>query len=396
MPRKTLLFHVSNFLTGGIEKVLLELLRGLVAKGRYRIILVIAHDLRDAEKLLSQLPEQVAIRRVLDKRWHNRVRYQKMTGYLHPVEKAVWELFLPRVIRRQHLLKYRQWQAEADVIIDFDATLAPYISHLKNTRTAAYCHFAFSALWDGQKTKRDRLVRRLMQYDRVVMLCDEMKAEAAQLYPALEEKLFRIYNALDVEKVQQQSSQWPAEWAYLQHEPYLVSVGRLTEHQKDFTTVIKAYAAAVREQPFPERLVIVGEGGDREALEQLAAAEGVRDRILFTGFQPNPYPFIAAAKTFLFGSKFEGLPTVLIEAHVLKTPVIATECPTGVRELLADGTAGILVPMGDVTGMKEGLLKLLFNPLLRTSLLTEADKLLPQFHIEYALEQFERAVIGKG
>ncbi len=391
---KTLLFHVSNFGTGGIEKVLLGLLHGLDAR-KYRIILVIAHDLRDCEKWRSEIPPHVEVRRVLDKRWQNRVRYKKATGRIHPLEKAFWELFLPRVIRQQHLRKYRKWAAEADVIIDFDTTLAPYVHLFPETRTAAYCHFAFHTMWDGQKSKLDRLAARLMQYDVVVMLCDEMKDKTAMLYPQLSSRLFRLYNALDFERIAAQSKQWPPAWMQLQSEPYFVAVGRLNEQQKDFSTVIRAYAAALRESSFPEKLVIVGDGGDRLLLEAVAAAEGITERVIFTGFQANPYPFIAGARAFLFGSKFEGLPTVLIEAHALRIPVIATECPTGVRELLAGGKAGILTPVGDVAAMKDGILALLSERDLPGWLLAGTEKILPLFSLEYALAELERGVIGE-
>ena len=390
---KTLFFHVSNFLTGGIEKVLLGLLHGLDAR-KYRIVLVIAHDLRDCEKLLSQLPAHVEVRRILEKPWQNRVRYKKAKGRIHPLEKAFWELLLPRVIRRQHIRKYRQWASEADVIIDFDTTLAPYIHLFPEVRTAAYCHFAFHTMWNGRKAKLDRLAARLLQYDVVVMLCDEMKEKTAQLYPQLGPKLFRLYNALDFNQIRVQSKDWPPEWAFLQQESYFVAAGRLHEGQKDFTTVIRAFAAAVREQGIPEKLVIVGEGGDRPALTQLAAHEGVADRVIFTGFQANPYPFMAGAASFLFGSKFEGLPTVLIEAHALGLPVIATECPTGVRELLAGGAAGLLVPAGDADAMKEAIRALQSTPGLRESLLSGAEKILSFFRIEYAVKAFERGVLG--
>ena len=206
IPRKTLLFHVKNFLTGGIEKVLLELLGALVAKDKYRIILVIAHDLGPAEMLLPQLPPQVEVRRILQKPWMNRVRRKKTSGYLHPAEKAFWETFLPVVSRRKHLQYYRKWAAEADVIIDFDATLAPYIGNLKNVRTAAYLHFALATMWGGVGYKLDRLVHRLAQYDVVVTLCEEMRNDAAARYPILEPKLFRLYNALHFEKLEVQKT----------------------------------------------------------------------------------------------------------------------------------------------------------------------------------------------
>ncbi len=395
MPRKTLLFHVNNFLTGGIEKVLLELLGALVARDRYRIILVIAYDLGSAETLLPQLPPEVEVRRVMQKLWMNRIRRKKAAGYLHPAEKALWETFLPAVIRRQHIQKYRKWATEVDVIIDFDATLAPYINELKNVRTAAYLHFALATMWDGRGHKLDRLVRRLAQYEVVVTLCEEMREDAAARYPILEPKLFRLYNALNFEKLQlRKTAPVESPLKALLAQPYFVTVGRLQETQKDFTTVIRAYAAAQRNSPFQQPLIIVGDGADRRQLEALTRAEGMSEKIFFAGFQSNPYPWIAGATALLFGSKYEGLPTVLIEAQALGTSIIATECPTGVREILQSGGSGILVPVGDVAGMASGILRLLQEPGLADRFREAAQELLPQFNIQYAVREFERGVLG--
>ena len=174
-----------------------------------------------------------------------------------------------------------------------------------------------------------------------------------------------------------------------------MALGRLQETQKDFTTVIKAFAAAQRKRPFPHPLLIVGDGPDRKQLEALAVAEGVKDTVHFVGFQVNPYPFIAGATALLFGSRYEGLPTVLIEAQALGIPVVATECPTGVREILQSGRSGILVPTGDIAGMKDGILRLLREPELAVAFRQAAAELLPRFNIQYAVREFQRGVLGE-
>ena len=395
MQRKTLLFHVNNFLTGGIEKVLLELLHALVARDRYRIILVIVHDLGVAETLFPQLPEAVEVRRVLEKKWMNRVRLQKTTSYLHPAEKAFWETFLPAVVRQQHLRKYRQWAGEADVIIDFDATLAPYINELQGVRTVAYLHFALATMWDGRGYKLDRLVSRLLRYDVVVTLCDEMREDAMARYPALEPKLFRLYNALHFERLSSLKKEPVlSPLKALLEQPYFVAAGRLQETQKDFTTVIRAYAAAQQEASFSHPLIIVGDGPNRKQLEALVLSKGMAEKIFFAGFQINPYPWVFGATALLFGSRYEGLPTVLVEAQALGTPIIATECPTGVREILQAGRSGILVPVEDVEGMKEGILRILREPELASRFREAAQELLPKFNIQYAIQEFERGVLG--
>jgi glycosyltransferase involved in cell wall biosynthesis len=391
--RKAVFFHVNNFLVGGIEKVLLELLRAM-DKDRYRVVLCISYDLGDSETLLSQVPGHVEIRRVLDKPWMNYVRRKKTSGHIGPLGKAVWESFLPYFIKKEHKAKWSRWAKEADVIVDFDGTLAPYTDIIAGTRSAAYCHFSFGRIWDGRRYKRDRLAARLAKYDVVVTLCDEMREEAASLYPALEPKLARLYNALDFKQIRKLAGEDLGEHSWLLEDGYFLSVGRLQAEQKDFATVIRAYAAARRGGGIKQRLVIVGQGSDRERLEALAREEGMGDCVVFTGFQANPYRWMAGAELFLFSSKYEGLPTVLIEAQALGMPIIATACPTGVRELLMDGQAGCLVPVGDVDAMRVAIRELVQHPEKGHQYQLAAAGLLQQFDMEYAMAAFERVVLG--
>lgn len=126
--------------------------------------------------------------------------------------------------------------------------------------------------------------------------------------------------------------------------PVLLGIGRLVP-QKDFGTLLRAFAL-VRQQR-PARLMILGEGEERPALEALARDLGLADDVAMPGFVSNPYPYLQGAATFVLSSLYEGLPTVLIEALALGTPVVSTDCPSGPREILEDGQHGRLVPIRD-------------------------------------------------
>ena len=106
--------------------------------------------------------------------------------------------------------------------------------------------------------------------------------------------------------------------------PVVVAVGRLTA-QKDFATLLRAIELVRRCQPI--RLVILGDGPDRGALSALAGELGLKDCVELLGFVANPYPYMARASLFVLSSRYEGLPTVLIEALFLRTPVVSTDCP---------------------------------------------------------------------
>jgi glycosyltransferase involved in cell wall biosynthesis len=126
--------------------------------------------------------------------------------------------------------------------------------------------------------------------------------------------------------------------------PVVLAAGRLTR-QKDFATLIRAFARL--RQGRPCRLIILGDGALRGELERLAAALGIAADLDMPGFTPNPYAFMARADLFVLSSAWEGSPNVLTEALALGTPVVATDCPSGPREILDGGRIAPLVPVGD-------------------------------------------------
>jgi glycosyltransferase involved in cell wall biosynthesis len=144
--------------------------------------------------------------------------------------------------------------------------------------------------------------------------------------------------------------------------PVILAVGRLTE-QKDFPTLIRAFAQVRRDTP--ARLVILGEGRLHQTLAQLAAELGVQDDVDMPGFVDNPFQYMSRAKLFVLSSLYEGLPGVLIQALACGCPVVSTDCPGGSREILADGEYGALVPVGQVEPMADAL---------RAGMATHADR----------------------
>ncbi len=136
-------------------------------------------------------------------------------------------------------------------------------------------------------------------------------------------------------------------------EPSIVlSVGRLSR-QKDFGTLLRAFAR-VRDRR-PARLVILGEGPERESLEGLVSELGLDDAVALPGWVANPYPWMVHAGAYVLSSRWEGLPSVLIEALYCGVPIVATDCLSGPREILDDGAHGLLVPVGDVDSLAEGI-----------------------------------------
>lgn len=134
--------------------------------------------------------------------------------------------------------------------------------------------------------------------------------------------------------------------------PVVLSVGRLSR-QKDFGTLLRAFAR-VRDRR-PARLVILGEGPERGSLESLISELGLLEVATLPGWVANPYPWMANAGVYVLSSRWEGLPSVLIEALYCGVPIVATDCLSGPREILDEGAHGLLVKVGDVDALARGI-----------------------------------------
>lgn len=141
--------------------------------------------------------------------------------------------------------------------------------------------------------------------------------------------------------------------------PLVLGVGRLIP-SKGFATLLHAFAKLSERSG--AQLIILGDGEQRGELEALAAELGIADRVSFPGFVLNPYAFFARAHVFALASEHEGLPTVLIEALSAGAHVVSTDCSSGVREALAGGRLGQVVPLGDVQALADAIAGCLERP----------------------------------
>jgi glycosyltransferase involved in cell wall biosynthesis len=133
--------------------------------------------------------------------------------------------------------------------------------------------------------------------------------------------------------------------AWLPASPFIAGMGRLTP-QKGFDMLIRAFATFSERRP-DWRLVILGEGEERAALELLAGGLGLQGRVLLPGAIASPGSVLTSASFFVLSSRYEGFPNALLEAMALGLPCVATDCDSGPREVVSDGVDGLLVRVND-------------------------------------------------
>jgi len=168
-------------------------------------------------------------------------------------------------------------------------------------------------------------------------------------------KIETISNAVDEEELERKAAQKPP--AFQNFKPrYLVAVGRL-DPQKDMKTLLDAFQRI--SQRFDDTgLVLVGDGPEREELEQIVEQWKLTNSVRFAGFQENPMSFIAASQALVLSSQEEGLPLVILEAMALGKPVIST-IVGAVPEIVDNEQSGLLVPSRDPAALAQAIERVL-------------------------------------
>ncbi|MBK1710422.1 glycosyltransferase [Marichromatium gracile] len=214
-------------------------------------------------------------------------------------------------------------------------------------------------LWRWRETRRLRALYR--RADAVVAVSEGVAEDIVAITGIARERVRVIRNPnITPELAALAAAEVDHPWFAPGAEPVIMGVGGLRT-QKDFETLIRAFAR-VRETR-PCRLLILGEGRQRERLLRLAAELGVAEAVALPGFESNPYRFLARAALFALSSRWEGSPNVLTEALALGTPVVATDCRSGPREITRGGEYGPLVAVGDVAALAEAIERTLDRPL---------------------------------
>lgn len=193
--------------------------------------------------------------------------------------------------------------------------------------------------------------------DGIVAVSHGVAEDLAQTASLPRDRIQTIYNpVINPEMLANAKEPVDHPWFASSEIPVILGVGKL-EPQKDFPNLIHAFAKV--RQSHPARLVILGWGPDRPELEALVKDLGLQDEIDLPGYVQNPYAYMARASTFVLSSAWEGLPTVLIEAMALGTPVVSTDCKSGPSEILANGKYGYLTPVGDSDALADAILQVL-------------------------------------
>lgn len=150
---------------------------------------------------------------------------------------------------------------------------------------------------------------------------------------------------------------------------FIVAIGRL-DKVKNFELLIRAYANS-NVKDFA-KLLILGDGNEKNYLRTLSIDLRVENKVIFYGKTDNPYKYLDKAKLYILSSKYEGYPNSLIDALACNCPSIATNCPTGPSELIVNNVNGILVSNNNIKELTRAMDHLFFDTDMQNRFKTNA------------------------
>jgi glycosyltransferase involved in cell wall biosynthesis len=332
------LFFVPALPHGGAERVVLTLVNGLAAEGW--------------TVGLATLAPGGALRGLLDPR----VAQPVIGGRA----KTPWE-------RARAVLALAHLTADYDILVSGVHLTADTLVHGVRVlhrltgvrkRYVAMVQTALGTLLALQgRGSRVRRVRAIYpRFDVVCCVSHGVRADVERLTGPLPQARV-IYNQMDIPALR-------AAAAVALDDPlppFFLNIGRL-DGPKAQAVLLRAFARFVTAHGPSHHLVLLGDGPERGALEALGAALGLTPLLHLPGYVDNPWRYLARAAALVSTSTLEGLPLVLAEAMVCRTPVIATDCPHGPRELLEGGEGGYLLPMDDEAGIADAMARVLTAP----------------------------------
>jgi glycosyltransferase involved in cell wall biosynthesis len=350
---------------GGAERVMSDIAAAL--EGECEFVMVVPEMSRQGDHDFSHQTRLVS----LDLRWNEGRSVTSKTA-----------LYLVRAERLGGLLS----EERPDLVVsNFSATfhrLAGFAKALGLVRAPLILRFGNPVTTEPVNNGfwSRRLLRSSAQLaDRILANSSGLGRELATLFDVPSSKIRVIGNPVDIDRVRELAEEDMSEPADDRLRPMLLTAARLVP-QKNLRLLLGAFGR-IRDRT-PARLVVAGAGPAEKELRGVADRLGLGDWVRFVGWQANPYKFMRRAAVYVLSSDYEGFGSAIVEALACATPVVATDCPYGPREVLQDGRFGLLVPPGDEEALAAAILSVLDDPALRARFASDGPRRAEDFHID--------------
>tara|TARA_Y100001970_G_C14243267_1_gene866252 strand:+ start:1736 stop:2836 length:1101 start_codon:yes stop_codon:yes gene_type:complete len=324
---KKLLIFIPHINVGGVEKNFFLITNHLAKKLNYNVSVITVN-----KEFTKKLDKKIKIISPKSRKWEKSTMYTKYTISLFLLIKTL-------ISSRNYLIFSFQANWYAIILtklfglkIITRSNTAPEgwsKGIIKNFFYKIVIHFADKIIVNSNEFKKS-----LKKYFNVNSTC--------------------IYNPLDIHKILKLSKN-NKKFNFFKNNKYLkiINIGRFTD-QKNQLLILKAIKYL--DNRIPIKLLMIGRGRNYTNLKNFINENKLQKNVILKKFVNNPYPFLKISDVFILSSNYEGLPNVLLEAQYFKKIIISTKCPTGPKEILLNGKAGIFFKMNDYKDLSKKII----------------------------------------
>lgn len=295
------------------------------------------------------------------------VRYdQGENRYLLDNEIPVWDMKLSELskikknLKNVRILREILRKNEFDVMLSITSEMSQVAAMATwfNKRRMPLIGVIHNTL--SQEVHSFQKIREIMfpvvhrRMDAMIAVSEAVRKDYIQLCNANTNTVFTVYNPVVFDKIFQMAKEETNHPWLVKNRKWktLILAARLS-YQKNHILMLRSLKLLLKNGDY--RLILLGIGELQEELKEFCRENGLQEHVDFYGYVNNPYAFYANADGVVLSSRFEGLPTVLIEALACGSKIISVDCPSGPREILCDGKYGTLVSMNDAAALADGI-----------------------------------------
>lgn len=326
--KKKLIIHNGNISIGGQEKMLIEFLNILDFK-KYEVLLLIEENNGERNHYLEKIPKWINYKFLTTEEFMKKIENNKKSKN---ILRKIYYSFLLKQKKKIALNELKKNLEFSNIIIDYDMGLLRNLHKidLKNKVLVGWSHAGEGEL-PKNKTKRENIEK----YDYIITINEKMKNgyEKNTKHP----KILKIYNFLDLNLIREKAKEKLEEI----NNKYIINIGSLTKN-KNQKFLIEVFKVLKEKYNREEKLIILGEGREKENLEKLIRDFNLEKEVFLLGQKENPYKYIKKSLFYILSSQAEGFSLTLLEAMSLKKMVIST-ISNGPKEIIGDNKYGIIV-----------------------------------------------------
>ena len=327
--KKNILFVVDNLKLGGVTKVLTNLLKNL-NYNKYNIDLLVLHYYEDMQ---IKLPDEVNILKgskifsLIDENISTLLKEKNIKKLLG---KCILVFQIKTGIIKNKIIKYRKKSTtkQYDIEVAFSDGF-PYLYTAYGTSKKKISWMHSDVIVKDYSARYYKRIKKALSMMDINVAVSEKVAKAYQSRYKIK-NIEVINNIMDTEEIIEKSN-------LIEPVPFdnnqlnFISVGRL-DYSKNYEMLLNVTKRLI-DDGYNFKVYIVGDGSEREKLEKSIAKFKIEKNFILLGRKDNPYPYIKNSDVFLLSSRYEGLPTVILEALILHVPCISTEV-AGIYQIL--------------------------------------------------------------